>query len=71
MVAPAATPDAAIRRLSEALAQVMASAAIRARLIEIGVEPLFQGAAEFGALMAADRAYWVPMIRELGITLDT
>jgi hypothetical protein len=49
----------------------MASAAIRARLIEIGVEPLFQGAAEFGALMAADRAYWVPMIRELGIMLDT
>jgi tripartite-type tricarboxylate transporter receptor subunit TctC len=71
LVAPAATPDAAIRRLSEALRQVMADAAISARLVEIGVEPLFQDPAEFDALMAADRAYWVPLIRELGITLDT
>jgi tripartite-type tricarboxylate transporter receptor subunit TctC len=71
MVAPAATPDAAIRRLSEALGQVMNTPAIQARLIEIGVEPLVGGAAEFDALMAADRAYWVPLIRELGITLDT
>ncbi len=71
LVAPAATPDAAIRRLSEALRQVMADAAISARLVEIGVEPLFQGPTEFDALMAADRAYWVPLIRELGITLDT
>jgi tripartite-type tricarboxylate transporter receptor subunit TctC len=70
MVAPAATPDNAIRRLSEALGQVMNTPALQARLIEIGVEPLFGGAAEFDALMAADRAYWVPLIRELGITLD-
>lgn len=71
MVAPAATPDAAIRRLSEILGQVMATPAIQSRLVEIGVEPLSRGPAEFDALMAADRAYWVPLIRELGITLDT
>jgi tripartite-type tricarboxylate transporter receptor subunit TctC len=71
MVAPGATPDAAIRRLSEALGQVMATPAIQQRLVEIGVEPLTGGPAEFDALMAADRAYWVPLIRDLGITLDT
>jgi tripartite-type tricarboxylate transporter receptor subunit TctC len=70
LVAPAATPDAAVRRLAEALRQTMADPAVRARLVEIGAEPLFQGPAEFGALMAADRAYWVPLIRELGIALD-
>jgi tripartite-type tricarboxylate transporter receptor subunit TctC len=70
LVAPAATPDAAIRRLEAELRRVMEDPAIRARLTGIGVEPLFRGATEFDALMAADRAYWVPLIRELGITLD-
>jgi tripartite-type tricarboxylate transporter receptor subunit TctC len=70
LVAPAATPDAAVRRLAEALGAVMAEPGIRARLIEIGVEPMSGGPAAFDALMAQDRAYWVPLIRELGITLD-
>jgi tripartite-type tricarboxylate transporter receptor subunit TctC len=71
LVAPAATPDAAIRTLNDALRKVLAEPAIRARLIEIGVEPLSSTPEEFDRLMAADRAYWVPLIRELGISLDT
>jgi tripartite-type tricarboxylate transporter receptor subunit TctC len=71
LVAPAGTPEPAIRRLAEELARVMAEPAIRARLIEIGVEPLSSTPAEFDALMATDRAYWVPLIRELGLTLDS
>lgn len=70
LVAPAATPDAAVRRLADELARATADPALRARLVEIGVEPLSGGPAEFDARMAADRAYWVPLIRELGITLD-
>ena len=35
-----------------------------------GVEPLARGPEEFAAQIAADRAVWVPLIRELGITLD-
>lgn len=42
----------------------------RVRLIEIGVEPLSSTSAEFDALMEQDCAYWVPLIRELGITLE-
>lgn len=71
LVAPAATPDAAVRRLGEELARATADPALRARLVEIGVEPLSGGPAELDARMAADRAYWVPLIRELGITLDS
>ncbi len=71
LVAPAATPDGVIRRLGEELQRVMSSEAIRARLIEIGVEPLSSTPAEFDALMAEDRRYWVPLIRDLGITLDS
>jgi tripartite-type tricarboxylate transporter receptor subunit TctC len=71
LVVPAATPDDRVRRLGAALGEVMAQPAIRARLIDIGVEPLSGGPAEFDALMARERAYWVPLIRELGITLDS
>ncbi|MDO9708056.1 Bug family tripartite tricarboxylate transporter substrate binding protein [Paracraurococcus lichenis] len=70
LVVPAATPEPVVQRLGEALAQVMATPAIRNRMIEIGVEPLSSTPAEFDALMAKDRTYWVPLIRELGITLE-
>lgn len=70
LVTAAGTPDAAVRRLGEELARVMSDGAIRTRLIEIGVEPLSSTPAEFDALMAEDRRYWVPLIRELGLTLD-
>ena len=70
MVVPSATPEPAVRRLGEELARVMADPAIRNRMIEIGVEPLTSTPAEFDALMTQDRAYWVPLIRELGITLE-
>ena len=68
---PAATPAAARQRLGAELTKVTTDPAIRARLIEIGVEPLSAGPEEFDALIAADRAYWVPLIRSLGISLDT
>ncbi|MBK1657956.1 Bug family tripartite tricarboxylate transporter substrate binding protein [Paracraurococcus ruber] len=70
LVVPAATPEPAVRRLGEELARVMADPAIRNRMVEIGVEPLTSTPTEFDALMARDRAYWVPLIRELGITLE-
>ena len=71
LVVPAATPEDRVRRLGDALGEVMTTPAIRNRMVEIGVEPLSGGPAEFDALMARDRAYWVPLIRELGISLDT
>jgi hypothetical protein len=37
---------------------------------EIGLEPLRGGAADMQRLIEAESAIWVPLIRELGITLD-
>lgn len=71
LVCPRATPDAIVERLWQALAGVLADQAIRQRLVEIGVAPLSQGPAEFDAMMQADRAFWVPFIRERGITLES
>lgn len=71
LVCPRATPDAVVARLWQALSAVLADQAIRQRLIEIGVAPLSAGPADFDAMMQADRAFWVPFIRELGITLES
>jgi len=37
---------------------------------EIGLEPISGGPAEYRALIAAERAVYVPLIRALGLTLD-
>lgn len=70
IVVPSATPDAIVARLGAELARVMADSALRERMIGIGVEPMYLPGAEFDALMTGDRAYWVPLIRDLGISLE-
>ncbi|MFT8243594.1 Bug family tripartite tricarboxylate transporter substrate binding protein [Roseomonas sp. BN140053] len=70
MVVASATPDAVVSRLWTDLRWAMEQPAVRDRMTAIGVEPLAQGPDEFAAQIAADRAVWVPLIRELGITLD-
>jgi tripartite-type tricarboxylate transporter receptor subunit TctC len=70
LVVPSGTPDPAVDRLTTTLAAALADPAIDARLREIGLEPLKGGPAEMQALIEADRAVWLPLIRDLGITLD-
>lgn len=71
LVVPAATPAAVADRLTRELAAVLQDPALLTRLREIGVEPLSAGPDEFRALAASERAVWVPLIRDLGITLDS
>ena len=70
LVVPKATPDAEVDRLSTALAAAVADPGVTARMQEIGLEPLHGGPEEMQAMMDAERALWVPLIRDLGITLD-
>jgi tripartite-type tricarboxylate transporter receptor subunit TctC len=70
LTAPARTPDAAAARLSAALAETLAEPAAEARMREIGLEPISGGPEEYRALIAAERAVYVPLIRALGLTLD-
>ena len=70
LTAPARTPDAAAARLSAALAESLAEAPVRARMQEIGLEPLTGGAAEYRARIDAERAINLPLIKALGLTLD-
>lgn len=70
LVAPARTPDPLVERLSAELLQAMGQEGIRSRMRDIGVEPLSGGPAEFTAILDAERAVWVPLVRDLGITLE-
>jgi tripartite-type tricarboxylate transporter receptor subunit TctC len=70
LVLPKRTPDPAAARLSSDLAATLRDEATAARMRELGVEPLPGGPGEFQALLEAERAVWVPLIRDLRITLD-
>ena len=70
LVLPKRTPDPAAARLSSELAAALRDEATAARMRELGVEPLPGGPGEFQALLEAERGVWVPLIRDLRITLD-
>jgi tripartite-type tricarboxylate transporter receptor subunit TctC len=70
LVAPARTPDAVAARLAWELAAALGQEAVQARMRERGSEQLAAGPAEFRALVEAERAVWVPLVRDLGIALD-
>lgn len=70
LMAPARTPDAVAARLTEELALVLRDDTVKGRMRTLGFEPLSGGPAEFRTLIEAERAIWVPLIRERGITLE-
>jgi tripartite-type tricarboxylate transporter receptor subunit TctC len=70
LVVPRATPDAVVARLTAELRAALADDGIQRKFREIGVEPLPAAPEEVQAMVAADRDIWVPLIRDLGITLD-
>ena len=70
MVVPKATPDALVAQLTRELDATMRDDAVRARMQGIGLETLTGGPAEFEALLERERATWLPLIRDLNITLE-
>jgi len=70
LVVPARTPDAVANRLTAELAAAVRDQSVTDKMRGIGLEPLTGGPDEFKALIEAERAIWVPLIKERGITLD-
>jgi tripartite-type tricarboxylate transporter receptor subunit TctC len=70
VVAPAATPDAEVRRLNGALAAAIDNEEVRRRLGELGAEPMGGPPERFGAALAEEAAARIPLIHELGLMLD-
>lgn len=71
MSVPAATPAPIIARLSADMIAAIQSPEISARMATLGVEYQPWSPAEFNAFVAAENALWRPLIRELGIRLDS
>jgi tripartite-type tricarboxylate transporter receptor subunit TctC len=71
MSAPAATPASVIARLHAALGAAVASDALVRRMDDLGIERAALAPAAFDDFVAREASTWRPLIRELGIRIDT
>jgi tripartite-type tricarboxylate transporter receptor subunit TctC len=71
MSVPAATPTPIIDRLSRDMIAAIQSPDITQRMRDLGIQYQPWTPAEFNAFVAAENATWRPLIRELGIRLDS
>ncbi|MBB5695021.1 Bug family tripartite tricarboxylate transporter substrate binding protein [Muricoccus pecuniae] len=68
---PAGTPAPVISRLSAELTRAVASEEMAARFTTLGIERADLSPADFAAFVGRENAEWRPLIRELGIRLDS
>jgi tripartite-type tricarboxylate transporter receptor subunit TctC len=70
VVAPAATPRAIIDKVSGEIASMLATPDIKSKLNAQGVEPLISTPEQFSALMKADTAKWIRVLKAANIKLE-
>ncbi|WP_421991822.1 Bug family tripartite tricarboxylate transporter substrate binding protein [Roseococcus sp.] len=70
LFAPAGLPEPVLERLADALEATVALPAVRAKLADIGADPLPVRRQDLAAHIAADRARWAGVIRRAGLTLE-
>ena len=64
---PAGTPAPVVTRLQSALAEVLADADIKRKLLELGIEARAVGGADLSRRLEADIAKWGDVIQKAGI----
>jgi tripartite-type tricarboxylate transporter receptor subunit TctC len=70
LVAPRGTPAPIVARLSQAVAAVLASPDVTARLADMGAAPMPLDPAGFGRFIAAEIPRWREIVRASGAQLD-
>lgn len=70
VLAPAGTPKDVIETLHAALGRAMATPALRAQLIALGIEPTFGSPEAFAALMRAELPKWAEIVKRSGAKLE-
>src|SRR6185436_15034797 len=70
LFAPAGTPQAIIDKVAADTAKVLAMPEVREKLAAIGLEPVGNSPAEFGAIVRRDHEKWGKVIRDANIKLD-
>jgi tripartite-type tricarboxylate transporter receptor subunit TctC len=69
-VVPKATPPDVIAKLREAYIKAVSDPALRAKLIEAGIEPLQSTPGEMADYMSAETAKWSKVIKGANVALD-
>jgi len=68
--APKGTPPAVVQKLSEHIGRLLQRPELRARLMEIGVEPLYLGTTQLTAFVQEERRKWGETIKAADIRID-
>ena len=70
LLAPAATPKDVIAKLSAETARILQLPDVKARLTELGAEPVGNKPEQFGAHMKAEIAKWAKVIKDANVELQ-
>jgi tripartite-type tricarboxylate transporter receptor subunit TctC len=70
MGAPKKTPPELIAKLNHEINEVLAEPNIKARLTELGGDPLISSPEAFGAMMAAETDKWEKVVKSAGLRID-
>ena len=65
---PKATPAEFVNRINEAANKALADPKLKARLADLGVEPMPMTPAEFGKFVSSEADKWTKVIRAAGVT---
>ena len=70
VVVPGGTPDDTVAALNQQIVAVVKTPSVHQRLLDFGIEPVGNTAAEYDELLKNERTRWHKLIRDLNITLD-
>jgi tripartite-type tricarboxylate transporter receptor subunit TctC len=70
MGAPKNTPKEIIAKLNQEINVVLAEPAIKARLIDLGGEPLIGTPDAFGAMIVAETEKWEKVVKAAGVHVE-
>ena len=70
ILAPAATPKEIVAKLNDALVQIIKSPATNKRLLELGVDPVFNTPEQFSTLIRNDLVKWAKVAKNASIRVN-
>ena len=70
MTSPAGVPDEIVQKLATEVARIQALPDVRARLAELGAEPVIEGPAALAARVNADIARWAEVVKAANVTAE-
>ena len=65
--APKNTPAAVIAKLDQEIEAAISDEKIKARFVNLGIDPMFMAAAEFGKFIVAEAEKWGKVVKFAGI----